>query len=473
MENNSIKSKDIRKPAVAGMFYPESPRILSQEVKEFLEKVPEEKIEGEIIALISPHAGYIYSGQIAACAYKLLEGKEFDSVIVIAPSHRAHFRGASIYHKGGYKTPLGIIPVDVELSKKIINQSDIIGYHAPAHTEEHSLEVQLPFLQTVLKDFNLVPIVMGEQDFHTCEILSQAIAATIKDKKVMIIASSDLSHFHDYDEAVRLDKVVIDHINAFDPEGFARDLTRGACEACGGGPVITAMLVAKKMGGDRGKSLKYANSGDVIGDKNRVVGYLAGVLYKGSKDLKNKNEKGGVDLGLSDQEKRLLHQIVKITIEQKLKNKPVPKFDIPPGSLKEKRGAFVTLHENDRLRGCIGYIHPVKPLHETIQEMAVSAAFSDPRFRPVTKKEFKNLDIEISVLTPLRKISDIREIEVGKHGIYITREYHSGLLLPQVATEYGWDRNTFLEHTCEKAGLYKYDWKDKDIEIFIFSADIF
>lgn len=472
---NTLKAQEVRSPAVAGTFYSDDPEILSQEIFEFLAQAPKKKIEGKIVSIISPHAGYIYSGAVAAHAYKLIEGKKFDSVIVIAPSHHVSFNGVSIYHEGGYQTPLGIVPIDSKLSKKMMEQHSIIHYLSSAHTHEHSLEVQLPFLQTVLQDFKLVPIVMGNQNFKTCEILSQAIFNTIEGKNVIIIASSDLSHFHTHDQAGKLDKVLIDLVNNFDPEGLARELAKGNCQACGGGPIITAMLVAKKLGADKGKCLKYTDSGDVTKDRSRVVGYLAGILYKSnqspSKDTKKK--KGGTDLGFSEQEKKFLRRIAKSAIECKLENKKMPSLQVSEGRLKEKRGAFVTLHEHGRLKGCIGYIEPIKPLFETIREMALSAAFSDSRFTQVDKNDLKDLEIEISVLSPLKKIDDIRDIEVGKHGIYITKKFYSGLLLPQVATENNWDRKTFLEHACIKAGIAKNSWNKKGVEIYTFSADIF
>ena len=468
--------KEIREPAVAGAFYPDKPEILSRDVKKYLENSKKEKIEGDIIALVSPHAGYMYSGQVAAYAYKLIEGRAFDSVVVVAPSHRALFKGASLYDRGGYRTPLGVVPIDTELSKKMMERRKEIQFLPEAHSQEHSIEVQIPFLQVVLKSFKLIPIVMEPYwSWETCQYLSSAIAETVRGKNVLLVASSDLSHFHSYDEAVRLDKIVLNHIEHFDPEGLNRDLRGGRCEACGGGPILSIMLAAKALGANQGKVLKYLNSGDVTGDRSRVVGYAAGVFYKiaGGKEKMKEEKKVGVDLGLTEEEKRTLHQIAKTVIENKAKGKAVPDFKIESTTLKENRGAFVTIQKRGQLRGCIGYIEGHGPLYKTIEEMAEAAAFRDPRFSPVKEKELPELDIEISVLTPLKKITNVNEIEVGKHGIYIKKGWFSGLLLPQVATEYGWDRQTFLEHTCQKAGLPSNAWKEKDTEIYIFSADIF
>jgi AmmeMemoRadiSam system protein B/AmmeMemoRadiSam system protein A len=471
-----MSMKEIREPAVAGAFYPDKPDLLSRDIKRYLENVKKEKIEGEVVALVSPHAGYMYSGQVAAYAYKLIEGKNFDSVVVIAPSHRVLFKGASIYDRGGYQTPLGVVPVDVELSKKIMEKRKEIQFLPDAHSQEHSLEVQVPLLQTVLKSFKLIPIVMEPSwNWETCQYLASAIADTTRGKNVLLIASSDLSHFHSYDQAIGLDKVVLNHIDRFDPEGLNRDLKNGRCEACGGGPIITIMLAAKSHGANQGKVLKYLNSGDVTGDRSRVVGYAAGVFYKtaGGKDKIKEEKKAGIDLGLAEEEKKTLHHIAKTVIENKARGKAVPEFKIESPILKENRGAFVTIHKKGQLRGCIGYIEGHGPLHKTIEEMAEAAAFRDPRFTPVKEKELPEIDLEISVLTPLKKIKDVDEIQVGKHGIYIKKGWYSGLLLPQVATEYGWDRQVFLEHTCQKAGLPSNAWKEKDTEIYIFSADIF
>jgi AmmeMemoRadiSam system protein B/AmmeMemoRadiSam system protein A len=468
--------KEIREPAVAGAFYPDNPEVLSRDVKRYLENAKKEKLEGEIVALISPHAGYMYSGQVAAYAYKLIEGKAFDSVVVVAPSHRALFRGASLYDRGGFRTPLGIVPVDLELSRKMMERRKEIQFLPEAHSQEHSLEVQIPFLQVALKSFKLVPIVMEPYwSWETCQHLASAIVEAVKGRKVLLIASSDLSHFHSYEEAVRLDKIVLSHIDRFDPEGLNRDLKNGGCEACGGGPIVSIMLAAKALGANKGKVLKYLNSGDVTGDRSRVVGYGAGVLYKaaGGREKMKDEKKVGVDLGLNQEEKKTLHHIAKTVIENKVKGKPVPDFKVESPILKENRGAFVTLQKRGQLRGCIGYIEGHGPLHKTIEKMAEAAAFNDPRFTPVQEKELPELDIEISVLTPLRRITDVNEIEVGKHGIYMKKGWFSGLLLPQVATEYGWDRQTFLEHTCQKAGLPSTAWKEKETEIYIFSADIF
>ena len=319
---------------------------------------------------------------------------------------------------------------------------------------------------------------MGDQEYETCEKLADALSKALKDKEALIVASTDLSHFHPYDQAVKLDQVVIDHVNSFDSKGLFEDISKGKCEACGVGPMVATMLAAKKLGADKAKVLKYANSGDVTGDRSGVVGYMSAVIYRSGdnpkeEEVEKQSEKVGIDMGLSEEEKQMLLNIARATIEHKFKKEETPDFKIDSETLKENRGAFVTLEKDGRLRGCIGYIQAIKPLHLTIQEMALQAAFSDPRFPPVSEDELDKLHIEISVLTPLRKISNVDEVQVGRDGIYIKKGFNSGLLLPQVATDYNWDRNTFLEQTCYKAGLPPNAWKEKTCEIYIFSADIF
>jgi AmmeMemoRadiSam system protein B/AmmeMemoRadiSam system protein A len=472
-----------RKPTAAGQFYTDDPVFLSKQITGFFKKAKKEALPGEIIALIVPHAGYVYSGQVAAHAFKLLEGLSFETVVVISPSHVVPFRGASVYNGGAYETPLGKISVDTSTAGEIADASDRVSLSNAGHASggmrgEHSLEVELPFLQLVLGKFKLVPIVMGDQDWATCKALADALIKALKGKSSLIIASTDLSHFHPYDEAVRLDNIVLDHVNDFDPDGLYSDLTAGACEACGGGPMITVMLAGKGLGADKSKVLKYANSGDVTGDRSGVVGYMAAVVYdseaKLKSQIKSNQEKTKPDSDLSKSDKDMLMNIARTTIEYRVKGKNPPEFEVESPILKEKRGAFVTIHKHGQLRGCIGYIEAIKPLYVTIQEMAEAAALKDSRFPPVTPEELSSLDLEISVLTPLRKIEDINEIQVGRHGILLKRGYHQGVFLPQVATEQGWDRTTFLNQICFKAGMPDTNcWKAKDAEIYVFSADVF
>jgi hypothetical protein len=444
-------------------------------VRDYLSRASKEEVAGEVIALVSPHAGYMYSGLVAAHAFKIVEGMKFEAVVIAAPSHRVPFHGASVYDRGGFETPLGIIPVDQDLCRKVMAEGDLFKFLPQAHSQEHSLEVQLPFLQEAIGSFHLVPIVIMDQSYRTCEQVGQAIARAVEGRKVLLVASTDLSHYHRYEEAVRLDKVILDDIQLFDPRKLSRDLDSGRGEACGGGPVVAMMVAAKELGADRAQVLKYLNSGDVTGDRSGVVGYAAAVFFRNVQTPAKAGEKkkGGISLGLTAEEKKVLRQIAQSSIERRLKKEPPPKIELTGEHLKENRGAFVSLHKHGQLRGCIGTIQPIRPLYQVVEEMAAAAAFEDSRFDPVTLQELSDLELEISVLTPLQRVKNIQEIEIGKHGLYIKKGFYSGLLLPQVATDYNWDRQTFLEETCRKAGLNRNAWKEKGTEIYMFSADIF
>jgi MEMO1 family protein len=472
-----MATEKIRESVIAGSWYPGRPQQLTQEVSRYLDGARLEVLNGELVALIVPHAGYKYSGPVAAHAYMLLQGLRSDRVLIVAPSHRAYFEGASIYNLGGFRTPLGVVPLDHQVVDELMREPGQIDYIAQAHSQEHSLEIQLPFLQVVLKDFRLTPIVMGEQSFGNCRSLAAAIAKVCQGKKVLLVASTDLSHFHPYEEAESLDRVVIDRVAAFDPQGLDDDLRRGACEACGGGPMISVMLAAQQLGANKSKILHYANSGDVTGDKSGVVGYLSAVLFSnpggGPKTVTGREPRVGVDLGLSSEDKETLLKIARNAIMSGCLKQPQAALPIISPKLKELRGAFVCVKIKGMLRGCIGCIEARGPLHKIVGEMAEQAAFCDPRFPPLQSAEADQIDLEISVLTPFQVIDDVAEIEVGKHGLMIRKGFHSGLLLPQVATEHGWDRTQFLEWTCQKAGLSKDAWKDPDAQIQVFSADVF
>lgn len=473
----SFKTKDIRRAAVAGQFYPAEKEKLESMVKYFLENSKIAKdVQGKIVGLISPHAGYPYSGHTAANAYRQVMGKSYDAVIIVAPSHHEPFPGATVWDKGAYETPLGLVPVNQELAKALINENEMIYSGSKGHGREHSLEVQLPFLQLTVKDLKIVPIVVQDYSFGNCKMLADAIVRVAKDKNVLLVASTDLYHGEDYAECVRMNTLTLAKIEAFEPEELLRGFNAGKYQACGAGPVVIVQMAALQLGADKTKVIHRTNSNDVMGRRGGyVVGYAAALIYKEEMKMKAKmpSQKAGTDVGLTDEEKKELLKIARKTIEQVVKGESVPAFQITSEIFKEKRGAFVTLHKNGNLRGCIGHLIGMYPLHETICQMAEAAALRDTRFPSVEASEVADLHIEISVLTPIRQITDVNEIEVGKHGIIIERHGRSGLLLPQVATDYGWDRIIFLEHTCRKAGLPNDAWKQEGTVIKVFAADVF
>jgi hypothetical protein len=272
----------LRKSVIAGSWYPGAPSILRRDIENYFDLVPdwEWEGEGEVVGLIAPHAGYTYSGQVAANAYKLIRGQKYDAVIVVGPSHRVAFHGVSIFSKGAYETPLGIVPVAEELTEKIKILSKTVVDIPEPHFQEHSVEIQLPFLQVALGDFSFIPLVMGDQNANTCQELAEAIYKASHGKKILIVGSSDLSHFYNYNMAKKMDAVVLRHLKDGDAVGLLASLEKGTAEACGGGPMVVVMLVARMMNVNKVHLLKYANSGDVTGDKSSVVGYAAAVYCK-------------------------------------------------------------------------------------------------------------------------------------------------------------------------------------------------
>ena len=270
----------LRKSVIAGSWYPGNPSILKRDIENYFNSVSELKLKGEVVGLISPHAGYVYSGGVAANAYQLIRGQNYDAVVIVGPSHRVAFHGVSVFSKGGFETPLGIIPIAEDLAEKIKKTSKIVADIPDAHLQEHSVEIQLPFLQVALGDFLFVPLVMGDQDANTCRQLAAAIYEAARGMKILIVGSSDLSHFYNYNAAKRMDAVALKYLENGDAAGLLQSLENGEVEACGGGPMAVAMLVAQMMKADKAYLLKYANSGDITGDKNSVVGYAAAVYCK-------------------------------------------------------------------------------------------------------------------------------------------------------------------------------------------------
>jgi AmmeMemoRadiSam system protein B len=273
--------KDVRPSVLAGTWYPGSKDTLAKSIAGYLSRVKTPHIDGKLKAVIVPHAGHRYSGQVAAHAYRLLEGSQFRRIILVGPSHRVGFEGASVNLQSGYKTPLGIVPIDQKMARGILDSGPHIRWIKRAHAREHCLEIQLPFLQTVINDLHIVPILMGQQDYKTCSMLASTLVQIMGSAEdTLILASSDLSHFHPYERARALDFKFIERVKGFDPKGLVKDLSTGKCEACGGGPVITTLLAARMLKANQSVVLNYANSGDVTGDHSSVVGYMSAALYR-------------------------------------------------------------------------------------------------------------------------------------------------------------------------------------------------
>jgi MEMO1 family protein len=467
----------VRPAAVAGGFYPTDPVELQKMVDGFLAAAKPPEITSPIIALVCPHAGYPYSGQVAAYSYALVKGKKYDRVVVIAPSHYEAFGFASVYNGDAYATPLGNVEIDKEFSSKLAGMSPLIKLsdegHTPRGQGEHALEDQLPFLQRALGQFKLVAIVMGDQSYDSSRAVGVSLANMIAHDpghSTLIVASSDLSHYHPYADAVTEDHKTLQAIEEWDYYNLSLNSERRIWEACGGAPIVAAMIAGERLGANEARVLKYANSGDVNGDKSRVVGYGAVAIYADSNQEKAKEEK----FSLTHREEAALLKMARQSVETRVRDRSIAAVPVDePSALQQDRGAFVTLMEKGELRGCIGYIAPMKSLIETVRDVAGYAALNDRRFPPVVANELPQLDYEVSVLSPLRHVQDVKQIQVGTHGLLIKKGPYEGVLLPQVPVEQGWNRATFLEEICRKAGLPPNAWRDEDADLFTFTAIVF
>ena len=454
-------AKSVQEPVVAGRFYPAQPEELKTMVRSFLDAAGKPKIQGEIYGLVAPHAGYIYSGPAAGHAYKEVEGKAYEVVVVIAPSHTAPMNGVSVLDMDAYKTPLGDVPIDRKSVQALIGQSDWISYVPALFAREHSMEVHLPFLQTALAPgFKIVPVVMGSPDPQLAKAFAQVLSRQFRGRNVLYVASSDMSHYLPYEQAKVKDAGTLDIIGNGEIETLVRQCSTKQSELCGLGPVQVMMHLAKKMGIEGGTVLKYENSGDTAGDRNRVVGYgsLAFVNPEG-------------ELSFSD--KQSLLTLARSTLTAYVNDQERPEF--LPGSLALKKpgAAFVTLKSRGQLRGCIGQLRATMPLYRSVVEMTVSSCSRDRRFTPVKPEELPNISLEISVMSPFMKVGSVDEIKVGRDGLFLAYMGQSGVLLPQVPVEQGWDKDEYLKGICRKAGLPDRAWEKEGAEVYRFTAQVF
>jgi len=455
-----------RQPAVADQFYPGDAKALAEMVDRMLADAPAAPVTGKLVGIQVPHAGYPYSGPTAARAFKLLAGLDSVTVVMLGPSHHVLIDKAAVFASGKWKTPLGDVEVDAPLAKAILAVDKVLADMPQAHAQEHSLEVQLPFLQRTLTNFKVVPIMLLEPDWATCERVGKAIAKAARGKNVVLLASSDLYHGYSYTDAKQTDSLTTGLVVTFEPQALAEALGSGEAQACGGAPIVAMQVAARELGADRSVLLWKTNSNDMTGEKGGYcVGYSA-VAFMASGEGASPDE-------LTRDEQLSLVKIARTTLDSVIKTGKAPEPRAATARLKEKRGAFVTLHEKGELRGCIGYIEAVQPVYLAVRDMAVSASTEDPRFPPVDASELAAIDIEITVLSPLSRITNAESVVVGRHGLVIRRGGYSGLLLPQVPVEQGWDRRQFLEYTCLKAGLPTDAWQDKKSELYVFTGQVF
>ena len=473
----------VRKAAVAGSFYPAS----AKEVKSMLSPWLRASDAGSPApqAVIVPHAGYVFSGEVAASAFsRIPRGHTYKRIFLLGPSHRVGIPGASVDTLYAYaETPLGRVPIDVSLGQELIRAGEgVFTCRREAHDREHCLEVQLPFLQLLDQEVPpIVPIVIGTERPAILARIAEVLAPYFNPENLFVI-SSDFSHYPSYEDAKASDLYLADAISTggltefrkalaqIDKIGFVGEDT-AACGACAIS-VLLSLMDAEGRDGFEAEHVMYRNSGDsVYGDKDRVVGYNAIVVTRKEQTAKPVKTDSDHLFHFSEAEKKAMVATARKSIYSALRL-DYDGDDTPIGILKEKGyGVFVTLHLNGNLRGCIGRFMSSSTLHSTIREMAQSAAFSDPRFPSLSRSEAHRIDIEISVLSPLKRIASIDEFKLGRDGIYMVKGGRSGTFLPQVAEETGWTTEEFLGHCArDKAGIGWDGWKEA--ELYTYQTEI-
>jgi hypothetical protein len=480
-------------PAVAGLFYPRHQQDLAKTVDQLLAEVKQEPLR-DLRALVCPHAGYEFSGPVAAVGYKQLVGRDIRTVIVLAPSHYAFFEGAAIADATAYETPLGRIPISPkagELAKRkpfVVNPPcDIrrpdwwqqspqelppFGKDTP-FTWEHSLEVQLPFLQRTLKDFSLVPVIYGQAEPEA--VADQLLK--VLDDKTLLVASSDLSHYQPYDTAKALDSRCVKEICELNADWVELQEQH----ACGRMPIGTVIRIAQKKGWQT-KLLDYRNSGDTSGDKSRgVVGYAAIAFYgpDGAAPAQKRGQQTA-QAELTKPQRDFLLKLARRSIAAAVNWESPPSLkDVKLAeAFMEPRACFVTLTEGGQLRGCIGSILPEEPLAEAVIHRARSAATEDARFNRVKPEDLDKIEIEISVLSfPKRlKFATPEELleKLRPHidGVVLNLRGRQAVYLPQVWEQIP-DKAEFLSHLAEKAGLNRSAWKSPAAQVLVYQVFAF
>ncbi|MCK9523824.1 MAG: AmmeMemoRadiSam system protein B [Proteobacteria bacterium] len=464
-------------PQVADVFYPGDPQELAQFVTRALAAATPrpDLATRDIVGIVAPHAGYVYSGAVAAEAWSLVQHRDIRLVVLLAFHHRRPNQGAALPTFPGMRTPLGDIPVDTDAASALVADAPaLFSRDDKMFHGEHSLETQLPFVQTALPQARILPIMVGFSDAPVIEAIGETLFAHFGDRRdVLFAASSDMSHFYTHEEAARIDDATLTHLAAQRFEPWLQHASAHQSGMCGVRPLYAFVSLFARYPAEARQVdlLQYRTSGDVSGDRQRVVGYAAlGFSLDAEQRKQVPVEK---NFGpFTKEARRALMDIAKTSVKNATQGRtaPVPKPALP--LLAEPGAAFVTLRIDGQLRGCVGHVLARDPLYRCVDDVARSAAIHDSRFAPLTPAEYPRVDFEISVLTAPAPIRP-EDVEVGKHGLIISRGAQSGLLLPQVPIEWNWNREEFLSATCRKAGLPPNCWQSPGVELRAFSAIVF
>ena len=462
-----IAPAPIKTANVSGQFYEADPEALALKIDSYLASAPTPHTTDRIPIIFVPHAGHQYSGAIAAHAFKAISLQRYRTVVMLAPSHYMGFDGVAIWNTGAFETPLGIVPVDHLFATQLIDPEEGWNFDAVPFLREHALEVELPFMQRIFPQdtYRIVPIIFGELSEQEIQRFTERLDQIIGDRTdVLLVVSTDLSHYHDDAIAQRMDAHTMQLLHAGDPHALWAAHQDQSAELCGYAPAMIALQYAQRHQWRGMEVLRYTHSGDMGGDNVRVVGYMAGMITAPRPPV----------LPLTTQQQLTLLEFAYQAIHQYLLDHTKistegldPRFDI-------MEGAFVTIYYGQQLRGCIGQALSKTPLCDTIRDMAIAAATQDTRFKPITADLLADLEIEISVLSVPQPITDIAEITLGTHGIVISKGDKQGCFLPQVGRTTGWSKEELLSKLCmQKAGLPASTWKEPGIDLQIFTSTVF
>ncbi|MBN1107390.1 MAG: AmmeMemoRadiSam system protein B [Bacteroidales bacterium] len=463
-----------RQPVAAGRFYTSGKSTLSTELTKLFTECKKTDKPLKTRAIISPHAGYVFSGRIAASAFSATPPDAgYKNIFLIGSSHVMAFEGASVYYTGDFITPLGRTIVNREIGEKLRKENAVFNFPTTAHNQDHCLEVQIPFIQHYYKPTpKIVPVIIGTTNPATIRKIAEALRPWFTSENLFVI-SSDFSHYPSYNEARKADDLTARGLVSGDPDMFLAALRKNsssnipnlATSMCGWSSGLALLYLTEGRDEFEYVRLDYCNSGDSeYGSKDEVVGYHAIAVVENTEEGASGNE-----LMITGEEKDILFTIAHNTIKSALSGKMTYSIDenIITAGLKQPYGAFVTLKIKGVLRGCIGRFVSEEPLYEVVKASAYSSAFEDPRFPALSEKEYEKVEMEITVLGPMQRIDNIGEIKTGRHGIYIKKGARSGTMLPQVATEHGWTVEEFLGYTSrDKAGIGWDGWKDAEIYIY-------
>lgn len=482
IDSKLITADSTRYPVFAGQFYSADSAMLKRQIKFFMENAKPSKVDS-VVAVIVPHAGYIYSGQIVADAYNQVKQNKYELIVVLGTNHTTpNFSGIAVYPKGAFASPIGSVIIDEKAAEELLKTESDVNADLTVHAKEHSIEVQIPFIKYLFPEARILPIIIGEPNIEMYTKFGKALAKILRNKKSLIVASSDLSHYPNFDDAIKVDNKTLKAIVSMNPKEII-DRMKNQLEskipnlitcACGEAPILAAVCAANELRANSASIISYSNSGyNPIGISNRVVGYAAVAFYKGKlfQPLDVDSVVTDNSYKLTSSDKKTLLNYARRTLEQYFYSQTVPLPRNMNPKLKIKRGAFVTLKKNGELRGCIGHMIDDIPLCTVVGSMALQAAFNDTRFKPLTQQELSQVEIEISVLTPFTKINGADDIVLGRDGVIIKKGNRQAVFLPQVAEETGWSKEVFLDQLCYKAGLNANDWKNADL--FTFQADVF